>query len=119
AWLDRRAERLILKGSVSLNELAHEVRDLVPAPGGNSRGRLRTMLQRDGWRVAEAGDGRAGLELVTRSLPSRAWLDRRAERLILKGSVSLNELAHEVRDLVPAPEENSRERPPPAAGRPA
>ena len=49
----------------------------------------------------------------------RAWLDRRAERLILKGSVSLNELAHEVRDLVPAPEENSRERPPPAAGRPA
>ena len=135
---------------------------LIVDDDAEARGRLRTMLQRDGWRVAEAGDGRAGLELVTRSLPSlvlldlmmpvmdgfgfleglrqrpegaevpvivltakdvtpeeRAWLDRRAERLILKGSVSLNELAHEVRDLVPAPEENSRERPPPAAGRPA
>lgn len=135
---------------------------LIVDDDAGARGMLRTMLQRDGWRVAEAGDGREGLELAARSLPSlvlldlmmpgmdgfgfleglrrrpegaevpvivltakdvtpeeRAWLGHRAERLILKGSVSLNELAHEVRDLVPAPEENGRERPPPGAGGPA
>ncbi len=41
----------------------------------DARARLRTVLQRDGWTVSEAGDGREALEAVTRAPPQLILLD--------------------------------------------
>ncbi len=41
----------------------------------DARQRLRTVLERDGWTVCEAGDGEAALAQVTRAMPQLILLD--------------------------------------------
>ena len=41
----------------------------------DTRGRIRTMLERDGWAVTEAGDGREGLECFATARPGVVLLD--------------------------------------------
>ncbi len=53
----------------------HQAPVLVIDDDPPTREMLRRMLEREGFRVAEAGDGRAGLERVAEHLPSLVLLD--------------------------------------------
>ncbi|WP_428395601.1 response regulator [Lichenicoccus sp.] len=48
---------------------------LVVDDDADTRHRLRTLLERNGWSVAEAADGRQALDLVTQSVPQLILLD--------------------------------------------
>ena len=48
---------------------------LVVEDDADTRGRIRTMLERDGWAVTEAADGREGLELFATARPGVVLLD--------------------------------------------
>ncbi len=108
-----------------------------------ARERLRTMLTRDGWRVAEATNGREALARLTETPPAlilldlmmpimngfdflaalrarpdgrdipvvvltakdvtaaeRARLEQQADQVVVKGSISLRDLARELRELL-------------------
>jgi PAS domain S-box-containing protein len=107
------------------------------------RERMRTMLERDGWSVAEASDGREALDRVAARLPAlilldlvmpamngseflavlrgrpewrdipvivltakdvtaseRARLERQADQVFIKGTISLSELARDLREVL-------------------
>jgi PAS domain S-box-containing protein len=109
----------------------------------DARARLATMLSRDGWTIAEAGNGRQALVQVEERMPSlilldlmmpimngfeflatlrarpggaqvpvvvltahdvtgaeRAFLEKEAEQVVIKGSISLRALAGELRELI-------------------
>ena len=109
----------------------------------DARERLRTMLERDGWSVMEASDGREALARVAARLPAlilldlmmpimngfdflaalrarpacrdipvvvltakdvtaseRARLERQADEVLIKGTISLSELAHDLREVL-------------------
>jgi CheY-like chemotaxis protein len=104
---------------------------------------MRTMLERDGWSVAEASDGREALDRVAARLPAlilldlvmpamngseflavlrgrpewrdipvivltakdvtaseRARLERQADQVFIKGTISLSELARDLREVL-------------------
>ena len=48
---------------------------LVIDDDADTRGRIRTLLERDGWAVTEAADGREGLDLFARARPAVILLD--------------------------------------------
>ncbi|MBV8613276.1 MAG: response regulator, partial [Acetobacteraceae bacterium] len=109
----------------------------------DARGRLRAMLERDGWSVTEASDGGEALERVAACHPAlilldllmpimngcdflaalrarpawrdipvvvltakdvtaseRAQLERQADEVLIKGTISLSELARDLREVL-------------------
>ncbi|MBV9117203.1 MAG: response regulator, partial [Acetobacteraceae bacterium] len=109
----------------------------------DARGRLRAMLERDGWSVSEASDGREALARVAACHPAlilldlmmpimngcdflaalrarpawrdipvvvltakdvtaseRARLERQADEVLIKGTISLSELARDLREVL-------------------
>ena len=116
---------------------------LVVDDDADARGRLRAMLERDGWSVTEASDGREALARVAACHPAlilldlmmpimngcdflaalrarpawrdipvvvltakdvtaseRARLERQADEVMIKGTISLSELARDLREVL-------------------
>lgn len=147
-----------LKATMDRYRGADEPKVLIVDDDADARTRIAAMLGRDGWRTAEAGNGRQALARIEAGMPSlilldlmmpimngfeflaalrarpggqsvpvvvltarevtgaeRALLEQDADEVVIKGSISLPDLATQLRELVagrgPTPPGTETEKP--------